>query len=397
MSQSVWTEGRRLPEFGALQGRVKTDVLVIGGGLCGILCAYFLKQAGVDCRLAEAKTIGSGITKNTTAKVTSQHGLIYDKLMREAGRERAAMYLRANEAALSKYREMAEHIDCDFETKDAYVYSLKERKKIEDEVRAVNQLGFPAEFAESLPLPFLTEGAVKFPNQGQFHPLKFLEAIAPKLNIYEHTFIRDISGNTAYSAQGEIHADQIIVATHFPFMNRHGSYFLKLYQHRSYVIALEGARDVNGMYLDEDEKGLSFRNYGDLLFLGGGSHRTGHDGGSYTELRKLATACYPSAKEKYSWAAQDCMSLDGVPYIGHYSGSTPGLYVASGFNKWGMTSSMAAAMILSDMVTGKENEWSEVFSPSRSMLKGQLAVNGVQALGICSRLPRSAVRIWAVH
>lgn len=380
MSGSVWNTNCHLPKFEALHGTTHTDVLIIGGGLCGVLCAHFLELAGIDYLLAEANTIGSGITKNTTAKITSQHGLVYDRLIRTKGREIASLYLWANEKALSEYRSLAHRIDCDFEEKSAYTYSLLDRQKIEDEVRAVNSLGFPAEFAENVSLPFATKGAIRFPNQAQFHPLKFLAGIAEGLKIYEHTFIRDIAPHRAWSDDGEIMANKIIIATHFPFLNKHGSYFLKLYQHRSYVIALEGASDVGGMYVDEARTGMSFRNYGDLLLVGGGSHRTGRSGGNYRELREFAVAHYPDARELYCWATQDCMSLDGIPYVGAYSKRTPDLFVASGFNKWGMTGSMAAAMLLCEMAMGMKSEWSEVFSPDRSMLTPQLFANGGIAL-----------------
>ena len=229
------------------------------------------------------------------------------------------------------------------------------------------------------PLPVETEGAVCFPEQAQFHPLKFLAGIAKGLNIYENTFVEKLENHTAYTENGKIEADKIIVATHFPFLNKRGSYFLKLYQHRSYVIALENATDVQGMYLDADSNGMSFRNYGNLLLLGGGSHRTGKKGGNWRELRDSAARFYPEAVERYCWATQDCMPLDGIPYIGHYSKHTPDLYVATGFQKWGMTSSMVSAMLLCDMILERENDWAEVFSPSRNMLKPQLLVNGLEA------------------
>lgn len=375
MCESVWTDTVKLPEFGALQGDAETDVLIIGGGLCGILCTWYLKQAGVKCMLVEGKRIAGGVTQNTTAKLTSQHGLIYDKLIRTLGRDQAALYLKTNERALEIYRELAGRIACGYEEKNAFVYSRQDRERIEKEVKAVNSLGFPAEFTETVPLPFPTRGAVCFPHQAQFHPLEFIAGIVEGLPVYEHTFVENIKGNTAYTSHGNIRAENIIVTTHFPFLNRHGSYFLKLYQHRSYVLALEQAAHVEGMYVDEAREGLSFRSYGDLLLLGGGSHRTGKRGGGWQELKAFAASAYPDAKIKYQWATQDCMSLDGIPYIGKYSASTPNLYVATGFNKWGMTSSMVAAMLLGDLVQGRENAMAEVFSPSRSMLKPQLAVN----------------------
>jgi len=348
--------------------------------MAGILCASMLKQAGVDYVLAEADTICSGITKNTTAKVTSEHGLIYDKLIREFGVERARMYLEANEAALEKYRELCREIDCNFETKDAFVYSLSNEFKIEKELEALGKIGFPAEFADRLPLPFPVAGAVKFKNQAQFHPLKFVSVAAQGLKIYEHTAVRELTKHMALTDYGTITADKIIVATHFPFINKHGSYFLKMYQHRSYVLALEGAPDVDGMYVDEAEKGMSFRNYENLLLIGGGDHRTGKKGGGWRELTDFAGRKYPGAHEAYRWATQDCMTLDGVPYIGQYSKNTPDFYVATGFNKWGMTSSMVSAMLLTDLVTGKENPYASVFSPSRTILRPQLAVNAFEAV-----------------
>ena len=378
--KSVWSDHSNIPQFPQLHKDIKTEVLIIGGGMCGILCAYFLEQKGIDYVLVEGERIGQGITKNTTAKVTSQHGLIYDKLIKNAGIEKAKMYLQSNENALSKYRELCQNIKCDFEQKDAYTYSLSDRKQLEDEVKAVNVLGLKAELVDKLPLPFETKGAIKVGNQAQFNPLLFLSEIVKGLKIYENTFIRDIKDHTAIADDVKITANKIIVATHFPLINRHGSYFLKMYQHRSYVIALENAPKVNGMYVDEAQKGMSFRNYEDLLLIGGGDHRTGKSGGNWQELRDFGKKHYPEATEKYAWATQDCMSLDGIPYIGHYSKQTPQMYVATGFNKWGMTSSMVAAMILSDMVMGKDNEWRQVYSPHRSMLKPQLFMNGVEAV-----------------
>ena len=380
---SVWSDTVKLPGFHALKGDIKSDVLIIGGGMVGILCAYFLEKAGVNYVLAERKQIGNGITKNTTAKITSQHGLIYDKLIKKAGLEKAKMYLDANELAVRKFKELSGDISCDFEEKDAYIYSLQNKNIIEKEINAVNKLMHKAQFTQTLPLPFDNiAGAVKFENQAQFHPIKFIAGISQKLNIYENTTVKEFIGNnTVTTGTGTIKADKIIVATHFPFLNKHGAYFLKLYQHRSYVIALENAVDINGMYLEEKQNGLSFRNYHNLLFIGGGDHRTGKTGGNWEVLRDLAKNAYPNAVEKYAWATQDCMTLDDIPYIGNYSRAAPDLYVAAGFNKWGMTSSMVSAMILTDMITGRKNEFAEVFSPDRSILKPQLLINGLTAVG----------------
>ena len=376
---SIWYKTVDLPKFRELGGDIHTDVLIIGGGMAGILTAYFLQKAGVNYILVEKGRICSGITGNTTAKITIQHGLIFDKILKSSGTEAAKKYLSVNKAALDKYEELCKNSDCDYEIKDNYVYSIDNRKKLENEIRALDKIGYNAELCERTELPLKIAGAVKFANQAQFNPLKFIGSIAGKMNIYENTFVREMVGNTVITDSGKISADRVIVTTHFPFINKHGSYYIKLYQHRSYVIALENAQKLSGMYVDENKKGLSFRNYNDLLLLGGGGHRTGEKGGCWEEIRRFAKIKYPSAREVCHWAAQDCMSLDGIPYIGRYSKNTHELYTASGFNKWGMTGSMVSAMLLSDMVTGRKNEYEDIFSPSRSMLNPQLFINGIKA------------------
>ena len=379
MIDSVWADTAQLPSFSSLKQDVRTDVLIVGGGLAGLLCAYMLTQDGVNCLLIEADTICSGISRNTTAKLTSQHGLIYGKLEREFGPDTARLYWEANEAALAQYRRLSRKSPCDFQEKNAYVYAVEQQYKLEEELSALERSRIPADYVDTLPLPFAVSAAIRFKNQAQFHPLKFAAGIAQGLNIYEHTAARAFEGTTVITDHGRIKADSIIVATHFPLLNKHGSYFLKMFQHRSYVLALEQAPDLEGMYIDEKDTGLSFRNYNDLLLLGGGAHRTGKQGGNWEELEHFARKYYPQANIKERWAAQDCMTLDGIPYIGPYSRSTKGLYVATGFNKWGMTSSMVAAMILRDLVQGRENPYAAVFSPSRTILRPQLFVNAVEA------------------
>ena len=378
--RSVWEAGAELPHFEALSGDRRTDVLIIGGGIAGVLCAYRLAEAGVDYILCEADTVCGGITKNTTAKITLQYGLVYHKFIREFGEDRARLYLQANAEAVGRYDALCKNIDCDFEERDSYVYSIDDREILRQEADALNRLGCAAELCDGLSLPIEVAGAVRVRAQAQFHPLKFISAICGGLNIYEHTKVREMIGNMAVTDKGRISAKKVIVATHFPFINKHGAYFLKMYQHRSYILALEGAKQVGGMYVDGSGEGLSFRDFGELLLLGGGSHRTGKRGGAWRELEAFAAEHYPDAKVKYRFATQDCMTLDGMPYIGRYSKNTPDLFVATGFNKWGMTSSMVAADLLTDMVMGRENRYAKVFDPSRTMLRPQLAVNAMEAV-----------------
>jgi len=378
---SIWTETAQIPAFPSLEGDIKTDVLVIGGGMAGLLCAYFLREAGAECMLVEGGRVGGGVTKNTTAKITSQHGLLYQKLLKGAGAEKAGLYLEANQRAIREFKALSSDIDCGFEEKDAFIYSLRDRQAIENEVAALHAIDYHATLEESTPLPFNIAGAVRFPRQAQFHPVKFMAGIAKGLHIYENTFVQELAPRTAITREGKIKAEHMIVASHFPFLNKHGGYWLKMNQHRSYAIALENAPDVNGMYLDEAEGGLSFRNAGGMLIVGGGGHKTGKQGGNWGAIREFTQRAYPNAQEKCAWAAQDCMTLDGVPYIGRYGRSAEGMWVATGFNKWGMTSSMVSAMLLTDLILGRKNEWAEVFSPQRSSCKPQLFINGLSAVG----------------
>ena len=383
--QSIWEKEVAMPTFAPLEADKKVDVLIIGGGIAGILCAHFLEDCGVEYCLAEANRITEGITGHTTAKVTAQHGFIYHKLAERYGLEAARQYYTANQNAIERFGELCKEIDCNWERKDNYVYSVKNRKKAEREMKTLEQIGANARFEENVPLPFATCGAICFPDQAQFHPLKFLAEISKGLCIYEKTKVTGFGGGTGegeqivFTNRGRIAAKKVIVATHFPMLNKHGSYFVKLYQHRSYVLTLKDAVHLLGMYVDEDKKGFSFRNEGDYLLFGGGGHRTGKKGGSYTGLRCAAKVYYPGAKEVCRFAAQDCMSLDGIPYIGTYAKHCDNVFVATGFNKWGMTSSMVAAKLLSDLVQGKKSEYEQLFSPSRSMVTGQLALNVFEA------------------
>lgn len=367
--KSVWSDTCSFPERDSLKEDVVVDAAIIGAGMAGLLTAYLLKEQGVKVAVLEGSVTAGGITKNTTAKITSQHDLFYDRLITDFGLELAEQYAWANQRAVQKYRDLVKEneIDCDFETKPAFVYSLRDTERIEKETVAAKRLGIEAEYTTKTDLPFDVKAAVRFENQAQFHPLKFLEYISRDLDIYEHTMARDIVGSAVITDHGRVTADHIIVATHFPIINVPGWYFARMHQERSYVLGLENAGQVNGMYIDEDSAGYSFRNYGDLLIFGGAGHRTGQhpDSGCYDMLRGAARSFYPESREVYHWSAQDCVSWDKIPYIGRYSAKVPNLYVATGFKKWGMSSSMVSAMILSDEVCGRINDFSDVFSPQR--------------------------------
>ena len=368
-----------MPPFPQLEGDLRTDVLVIGGGLAGLLCAWNLRRAGVDFVLIEQDRLMRGVSGRTTAKLTAQHGLVYGKLLKRFGAEKAKLYWQANREAIDVYRSLATEADFDFVPERNFLYATGGTEKLEAEMDAYEQLGIPYRWESALPLPFPVAGALGFSGQAQMHPWKLAAYLTKDLRIFEKTKALSFAGNRVQTPKGIIRAEKIVIATHFPVLNKHGAYFLKLYQQRSYAHALENAPPVEGMYLDCAENGLSIRNAGRWLLLGGGGHRTGKPGLGWALPEAAARAYYPQARIAARWATQDCMSLDAMPYIGRYSRATPNLYVATGFQKWGMTTAMAAARLLTDLIRGLENPYASLFSPSRSMLHGQLLYNGVEA------------------
>jgi len=365
--ESIWT-GAALPRFSPLRGEKRAEALVIGGGITGLLAAYFLKRKGASPVVIEAGRIAGGVTKRTTAKITSQHNLIYDQLRKSVGREKALQYARANEQAIAVYAQLIEdeRIDCDFERISTGLYATLNTDRLEAEYRAAQALGLPARLDDQAPLPFRTRGILVFENQAQFHPLKFLAHIAKDLEIYEETQALSLEGGWVATAQGRIYADQIIIATHFPFLNAPGYYFARMHQERSYVVAYENAALPDGAYLGIDGGRYSIRRAGDYVLFGGGGHRTGENetGGKYDALLRAGGEYYTGARTVCRWSAQDCVTQNGIPYIGRFSASKENLYVATGFRKWGMTSAMVSAMRLSDLLSGKRPDY-DVFDPLR--------------------------------
>lgn len=367
--ESLWRESVVFPEYAPLNGNIETDVAIVGGGMAGILTAHFLGQAGRNCVVIEAQRIGSGQTGNTTAKVTSQHGLIYEKLIQSVGRKKAQQYADVNQEAIERYRILIQKygIDCEWQEKDAYLYTQKNARTLRAECRAAAELGLPAELTDKSELPFPVEKALCLKGQASFHPLKFLAQIAGRQKIFEQTKVLRAEPHLLVTNRGNIKTKQIVFAGHYPFLLRPGYYFLRMHQERSYVLAMKNASPLQNMYLGIDEDALSFRQAGDMLLMGGGGHRTGDvkQGDPYEYLQHKAETYFPKAEAVYQWSAQDCMPVDGIPYIGQFGRKTEDWFVAAGFQKWGMTSSMAAAMILTDLMCGRENPYAEVFSPQR--------------------------------
>lgn len=384
--ESIWKKEIEIADGKSLEGDMKVHTLIIGAGMAGILTAYLLKKRGIEAVIVEAKTIASGQTENTTAKITSQHGLFYSKLLRKAGVKRAKAYAKANEEAIRIYEQIVrkENIDCDFEKKPSYLYTVTQKgiKELDKEAEIARMLGIKASYVDGeqiTELPFTVKGAVCFENQAQFHPLKFIKHLVAQLTIYENTKVLSVKEHMVYTNTGTIWAENIVFACHYPIINVPGFYFLRQHQERSYVLALETGKELSGMYYSIDEDGLSFRSVGEVLLLGGGSHRTGKcichcsdvnkEKYGYTFLQKMADKYYKDTREVARWAAQDCMPHDEIPFIGKYSIFRPYWYVASGFKKWGMTSSMVSAMLITSHLCGKYSTYEDAFSPQRLLLR----------------------------
>ena len=366
--ESIWMktyEGKRRP---ALTGAAEADAVVVGAGMAGILTAWQLEQAGVRTIVLEAGRIGGGQTGNTTAKITAQHGLFCDAFIEKKGEETAGGYVRANQAAVEEYKRIVREqgIDCDLTETDAYVYSMDE-ECLRREMEAARRLGVDASYEEHVEIPVPCAGAVCFPHQAAFHPLKFMGALAEQLTVYEDSQVVEAEEHLVRTPEGSVRAGSVIFAVHFPFINFPGMYFARMHQERSYVLALEHAGRLNGMYIGSGKDSFSFRQYDQYLLFGGMSHRTGEnrDGGCYERLKEAAAKLYPESSVAASWSAQDGVTTDEIPFIGRYAPSRTDWYVAAGFRKWGMSSAMVSAMLIRDMVCGIENPYAGIFAPSR--------------------------------
>ena len=374
--RSIWKKDVTPPEYPILEGERTCDVLIIGGGMAGVLCARRLQDAGFSCILLEAGRLGGGTTANTTAKISALEGGKWAQRLERLGKERTALYFAAKQQAKEDLIALCANTDCDPEAVDAYLYTSGEEGELEKELAALHTIGARVDFCGEQALPFAATGALRLAGEAQFHPLKFLYGITGGLEIFERSRVVDLSPTLAKTENGAtVRATHTVVATHFPFLNKHGGYFMKQYQHRSYVLALENAPFPQGIWRDIAEDGLSFRHYGNYLLMGGGGHRTGKDGGGWALLRSLAELYFPNAKEVAHWAAEDCMTLDTMPYIGQYGKRTPELLVATGFEKWGMTGAMCAAAVIERILLEKTDERTALFSPQRKVYAPQLICN----------------------
>jgi glycine/D-amino acid oxidase-like deaminating enzyme/nitrite reductase/ring-hydroxylating ferredoxin subunit len=383
--ESVWIgTAAEQPSFPRLEGDAEAEVAVIGGGIVGITTALLLAEQGADVVLLESGRLARGVTGHTTAKVTSQHGLVYADLRSKFGADGARLYGQANEAALAWIAARVEEhgIECAFRRQPNYVYLSEgaDHSPLEREVEAAGDAGLPASLVETTPLPYPVGAAVRFEDQAEFHPRRYLLGLVARLTelggrIHEESRAVGVEGGRPYrvsTPDGTLSADRVVVATHYPFLDRSLA-FARVHPERSYAIVCRVAEGPPaGMHISADSPTRSVRAVpaGDeeLLLVGGEGHKTGEGGDTerrYRALEEFAREHWRVESVEYRWSTQDNVTVDHVPYVGRVTPREGRLLMATGFAKWGMTGGTAAALLLADLTLGRDNEWASLFDPFR--------------------------------
>ncbi|WP_068497997.1 FAD-dependent oxidoreductase [Paenibacillus kribbensis] len=384
--ESYWLASTDIPSFPKLSGDIQVDVAIVGAGITGITTAYLLSKKGLNVAVVDAGRMLHGTTGHTTAKITAQHDLIYGEFLSHFGKEKTRLYYEANRDALQFIKQTIEeyNIDCQFTEEDAYVYTCADTyvEKIAAEYKAYEELGIPGSYVEQTPLPFPTKAAIMMKNQAQFNPVPFLRYLANQVirqggKIYEHTTVVGMEkGNPAIIKTNDgnkITCNHVVSSSHFPFNDPNGLYFARLHAERSYVLAVKTDRIYpGGMYLSAETPKRSLRsvlvNGEPMVIVGGEGHKTGQGVCTfqyYEALEKFAEQTFGLKEIMYRWSAQDLYTLDKLPYIGQELSNIPNILVATGYRKWGMTTSVAAALLNANLITRKESPYQDLFSPSR--------------------------------
>ena len=385
MNQSYWIESTPATGYEPAPAELDADVAVLGGGIAGLNAAAALQAAGRSVVVVEAARILEGVTGNTTAKVTSSHGRIYDHLEKQFGPEKARLYADSQQAAIEHVARVVESggVDCDFARTESYIYTEDSSalESLEQEVEAAARAGLPVSFVREVPLPYGVAGAIRYDGQARFHPRKYLLHVAQGIvrdggRIMEETVALDVDEGdpcTVTTNRGVIRARDVVVATHIPFLDR-GLFFARQFPVRDYVVAARMSREEapDGMFLSTESPTHSVRVTEDgdamLLIVGGEGHTTGReeDGDRrYERLEAWTRDRFGVTELTHRWSTQDYTSADRVPFVGRFHAGAKRLWVATAFGAWGMTNGVMSGLLLADLITGTENPWADVYDPVR--------------------------------
>ncbi|MCO4261949.1 FAD-dependent oxidoreductase [Pseudarthrobacter sp. MDT3-26] len=382
--RSLWVATAGTTDYPVLRGDLEVDFAVIGAGIAGLTAALALKRTGRTVAVIETARIGTGVTGHTTGKVTSLHRLAYTELARRHSNDTARIYGEANQAAVEHVAQLVaeEAIDCDFRRVANYTYAESDDalSLVRAEANLAARLGLPAAFTTDVPLPFPVKGAVRFDGQAQIHAVKYLRGLARAVNgegsfVYEQTRaqqVHDGSPAVVDTEHGTVRARGIIVATNVPWGGQ-GLFYLRSHPHRSYLVA--GRVDtppLDATFISADEPMRSILttsvNGTSYVLTGGEGHRVSEPGDTAARYRRLAAFAHDRLgveKIAYRWSTQDGIPLDGLPYAGLMSPAAKHVYVITGLRKWGLSNGTAAALILADTLSGRENPWASVFNSNR--------------------------------
>jgi glycine/D-amino acid oxidase-like deaminating enzyme/nitrite reductase/ring-hydroxylating ferredoxin subunit len=381
---SLWVASAGTTDYPVLRKDLEVDVAVIGAGIAGLTAALAIKRAGRTVAVIEAARVGTGVTGHTTGKVTSLHRLAYTELARGHGTGTARTYGQANQAAIEHVAHVvaAEGIDCDFRRVANYTYAETDDalELVRAEANLAALLGLPATFTAEVPLPFPVKGAVRFDDQAQIHAVKYLHGLARAVNgegsfVFEQTRaqqVHDGSPAVVDTENGTVRARDIIVATNVPWGGQ-GLFHLRSHPHRSYLVAgrVDGPPlDATFISADQPMRSIltSSVNGTSYVLTGGEGHRVSEAGDTAARYRKLAAFAHDRLgvdTVAYRWSTQDGMPLDGLPYAGLMSPTAKHVFVITGLRKWGLSNGTAAALILADTLSGRENPWARVFNSNR--------------------------------
>ncbi|SHM42861.1 FAD-dependent oxidoreductase [Actinacidiphila paucisporea] len=388
VDESYWMSSSDSTRFAPLTADVEVDVAVVGGGVAGLSAAWELAESGRSVAVVEADRIAAGVSGYTTAKVTAQHGLVYDRLRRTRGQEGARLYARSQQEAVERVAEVAGAlgIDCAFERTAAYAYTLDSdaRDTVRAEAVAAREAGLAAEYVEQTDLPYAVAGAVRIDGQAQFHPRAYLLGLAAALTarggtIYERSRVTGLTEGEPCRLTTEsgatVTARDVVVATGYPVFDR-ALLFARLSPRRELVVAAPIDADAapRGMYITDDEGKRSVRTapLADgrrLLIVTGESYPpgAGHVGERFRRLDAWMHERFPAAETAYRWSAQDNDPTDTVALVGPLHPGARHTYVATGFGGWGMSGGVMAGRLLSELVNGRRPAWADLYDPRRIM------------------------------